>query len=67
MLMLHAAWRDWNAVSTNGPRVNSAIPGLCIPFLGPVVTWIHHWGGAGPVLVVAVVVVAYTLNDLLVY
>jgi hypothetical protein len=66
VLMLDAAWRDWNAVR-NGPRVNSAIPGPCIPFLGLVVNWIHHWGGAGPVLVVVVVVVACTLNDLLVY
>jgi hypothetical protein len=67
VLMLHAAWRDWNAVS-NGPRTNSATPGASIPFPALVGIWNYRWDGvcgAGLVLVVFAVV-ACTLGDLFV-
>ncbi len=65
VLMLHAAWRDWNAVN-NGGRTNSATPGPPIPFTALVGIWNYHyrWGGgcgAGLVLAVVAVVVAYTV------
>jgi hypothetical protein len=65
VLMLHAAWRDWNAVN-NGPRINSATSGPSIPF--PALVGIrnyHRWGGsygAGLVLAVGAVVVACTVT-----
>jgi hypothetical protein len=69
VLMLHAAWRDWNAVN-NGPRTNSATPGPSIPFPALVGIWNYRWGGgcgAGLVLaVVAMVVACCTLGDIFV-
>lgn len=70
MLMLDAAWRDWNAV-TNGARVNSATPGPSIPFRALVGFWNYRYSsgggcGAGLVLAVVVVVVACILGDLFV-
>jgi hypothetical protein len=71
VLMLHAAWRDWNAAS-NGGRTNSATPGPSIPFPALASIWNYRWGGscgaqAGPVLaVLAVVVACTTLGDLFV-
>jgi len=70
VLMLHAAWRDWNVVS-NGARINSATPGPSNPFRALVGFWNYRysWGGgcgAGLVLAVVAVVVACTLGDLFV-
>jgi hypothetical protein len=70
VLMLHAAWRDWNTAN-NGPRTNSATPGASIPFPALVGIWNYRWDGvcgAGVVLVVfaVVVTVACTLGDLFV-
>jgi hypothetical protein len=70
VLMLDAAWRDWNAAS-NGARTSSATPGPSIPFRALVGFWNYRysWGGscgAGLVLAVVVVVVACILGDLFV-
>jgi hypothetical protein len=72
VLMLYAAWRDWDAVSSNGQRTNSATHGPSpIPFPAAVVVGIwnycYRWGGGGCggagqlVLSVVAVVVACTL------
>jgi hypothetical protein len=67
VLMLHAAWRDWNAVS-NGTRTSSATPGPSIPFRALVGFWNYSYswgGGCGAGLGLAVVtVVACILGDL---
>jgi hypothetical protein len=66
VLMLHAAWRDWNAAN-NGQRTNSATPGASIPFPALVGIWNYRWGGgceAGLVLAVVAVLVVCTLGDL---
>jgi hypothetical protein len=63
VLMLYAAWRDWNAAS-NGQWINSATPGSSIPFPALVGIWNYRWGGsygAGLVLAIVAVVVACTV------
>jgi hypothetical protein len=73
VLMLHAAWRDWNAVS-HGQRINSATHGPSIPFPAALVgifNFCYRWGGgsscgAGLVLAILAVVVPCTLSDLFV-
>lgn len=64
VLMLHAAWRNWNAVS-DGQRINSATHGSSIPFPALVDLRNSRWAGsyeAGLILAFVTVVVACTVT-----
>ncbi len=75
VLMLHAAWRDWNAAG-NGPWTSSAAPSGRPSILFPaslvgIWNYRYRWGGgdcgdAGLMLAVVAVVVACTVRDLFV-
>ena len=70
VLILHAAWRDWNAVG-NGPRTSSAAPSR--PFPAALVgIWNYRYrcgggyGDTGLVLAVVAVVISCIFGDLFV-
>ena len=70
VLILHAAWRDWNAAG-NGARTNSAgFPSIPFPALVRIWSYIYCWAGggygAGLVLAVFTTALACTLSDLFV-